>query len=191
MSDILGNNIFDAIQGAPGTFLYLDSHGNLGFGFSSVRWAATLDLIDSVRNSDERSMVGAYSPAPVLDDKGNPILITPDQRPPLGEYPSNVFGALVKDWGTYQVESGLLADLATAATNVNDLSQRDLELSDRILREVAMTGIDDTNLEQQLTTLNNQLNVAVNEMYTVKSEIWLMTLGWPVNKDTMSEMNAP
>lgn len=47
---IAGNDIFDAISGAPGTYLTLDSHGNMGFGFSSTLWGQTQNLIDSERS---------------------------------------------------------------------------------------------------------------------------------------------
>jgi hypothetical protein len=35
---ILGDDIFDALDGAPGTYLNVDSDGNLSFGFSDAAW---------------------------------------------------------------------------------------------------------------------------------------------------------
>jgi hypothetical protein len=41
-----GNDIFDALAGAPGTYYYTDLHGNLGWGFSPQLWASTWNFID-------------------------------------------------------------------------------------------------------------------------------------------------
>jgi hypothetical protein len=43
---VAGNDIYDAISGAPGTYVTIDSQGNVGFGFSSTLWAQTENLID-------------------------------------------------------------------------------------------------------------------------------------------------
>jgi RHS repeat-associated protein len=44
-----GNDIFDAIAGAPGTYLAVDTRGNLGFGFSEELWSQTWGFIDTAR----------------------------------------------------------------------------------------------------------------------------------------------
>jgi len=44
---VFGNDIFDAISGAPGTYLTYDTYGHIGFGFSPELWTATLNMIDS------------------------------------------------------------------------------------------------------------------------------------------------
>jgi RHS repeat-associated protein len=41
-----GNDIFDALAGAPGTYTRTDIHGNLSWGFSPDLWATTVDWID-------------------------------------------------------------------------------------------------------------------------------------------------
>jgi RHS repeat-associated protein len=49
-----GYDIFDAMMGAPGTYLTLDIHGNVGFGFDEGLWMQTWGFIDW-----ERSKPGA------------------------------------------------------------------------------------------------------------------------------------
>jgi RHS repeat-associated protein len=41
-----GNDIFDALGGAPGTFLTLNMHGQQGFGFSEDLWSMTQNFLD-------------------------------------------------------------------------------------------------------------------------------------------------
>jgi RHS repeat-associated protein len=48
---IFGNDIFDAISGAPGTYLTMDMYGNVGFGFSPELWGQTWNAIDAERNA--------------------------------------------------------------------------------------------------------------------------------------------
>lgn len=43
---ILGNDIFDAISGSPGTYLSQDMYGNLSFGFSPESWRQTHSVLD-------------------------------------------------------------------------------------------------------------------------------------------------
>jgi RHS repeat-associated protein len=45
----MGNDIFDAIAGEPGTYIYVDMYGNLSFGFSVDLWQATFTFIDQTR----------------------------------------------------------------------------------------------------------------------------------------------
>ena len=54
LGTVMGNDIFDALSGDPGTFLNLDTHGNLSFGFSTGLYSQTWNFID-----DERSAVAA------------------------------------------------------------------------------------------------------------------------------------
>ncbi|HEX2328785.1 MAG TPA: RHS repeat-associated core domain-containing protein [Candidatus Angelobacter sp.] len=42
----LGNDFFDALFGAPGTFVSLDRKSNLGFGFSQQLWVQTNNFLD-------------------------------------------------------------------------------------------------------------------------------------------------
>ena len=43
---IMGNDIFDAITGTPGTYLSLNMYGQMSFGFSEQLWAETWNFID-------------------------------------------------------------------------------------------------------------------------------------------------
>jgi RHS repeat-associated protein len=58
---IEGFDIFDAIAGAPGTYLTQNISGQFGFGWSEDLWAGTLNLIDSYR--DRVSEQGISLPA--------------------------------------------------------------------------------------------------------------------------------
>ena len=42
-----GYTIFDAIRGAPGTYVQFGMHGQLGFGFSSDLWSTTQNFLDA------------------------------------------------------------------------------------------------------------------------------------------------
>ena len=42
----LGNDIFDAVTGTPGTYLSLNMYGQMSFGFSEQLWAETWNFID-------------------------------------------------------------------------------------------------------------------------------------------------
>ncbi len=48
---IMGNDIFDAIIGTPGTYLEFDMYGNMDFGFSIDLWATTMNIMDSMRQT--------------------------------------------------------------------------------------------------------------------------------------------
>jgi RHS repeat-associated protein len=50
-SAMFGYDIFDAISGAPGTYLSYDMYGNMSFGFSVDLWRQTWNLIDAERNA--------------------------------------------------------------------------------------------------------------------------------------------
>jgi RHS repeat-associated protein len=50
---IWGNDIFDAVSGAPGTYLTLDMYGNVGFGFSVDLWQQTENYIDTTRQNNQ------------------------------------------------------------------------------------------------------------------------------------------
>jgi RHS repeat-associated protein len=43
---IMGNDIFDALAGSPGTYLYLDIYGNMTFGFSLDLYFQTQNFLD-------------------------------------------------------------------------------------------------------------------------------------------------
>jgi RHS repeat-associated protein len=101
---IMGNDIFDAIAGAPGTYLSVDMYGNLTFGFSLSLYSLTLNEIDAIRQ-------GVEDP-----NSTDP----PHQITDAGEYPWDGFQVYTKDWGTYTDASGVIPDyvqsLATLAS---------------------------------------------------------------------------
>jgi RHS repeat-associated protein len=59
---IWGNDIFDAISGAPGAYLTQDMYGNMGFGFSIDLWRQTNSVIDVGR---QISVAEGYDPAQI------------------------------------------------------------------------------------------------------------------------------
>ena len=62
---IWGNDIFDAIGGVPGTYLYTDMYGNVGFGWSYSLYVVTQNEIDSLKG-----------PLPFVEWMGNPKIGT-------------------------------------------------------------------------------------------------------------------
>ena len=84
-----GYNIFDAIAGAPGTYIYYSTNGSLSFGFSEDLYLSTQNYIDG-QNKARASL---------------------QDRSYLTGYGFNVY---VRDWGAgFQSVSGLLFDLAS------------------------------------------------------------------------------
>ncbi len=69
-----GNNIFDALSGAPGTYISIDMYGNVGFGFDPVLWEATLKWEDTQNAQKQAAGTGA------LDYKwdGFQVVVTKD-----------------------------------------------------------------------------------------------------------------
>jgi RHS repeat-associated protein len=65
-----GNDIFDALAGAPGTYLTLDMHGNLGFGFDEGLWMQTWAFIDTARAQGSTPPTAGY----LVHQVWNPIL---------------------------------------------------------------------------------------------------------------------
>jgi hypothetical protein len=86
---IFGNNIFDAVRGAPGTYLTLDYRGHLGFGFDESLWSVTHNFIDNAK---------AKTPPGVLFD------------------PGAAFQVIVQDFGASDTVEGLIPDLIAAQT---------------------------------------------------------------------------
>jgi len=50
--DMYGNDIFDALSGEPGTYLYFGTNGSLGFGFSIPLWQETENYIDATMQAN-------------------------------------------------------------------------------------------------------------------------------------------
>jgi len=85
----MGNDIFDAISGAPGTYLSFDPHGNMSFGFSSDLWGETQNYIDTTR------------------EQANPLIA--DLVPTTG------YVVVEQDLGTGVETTGLIPDIEALA----------------------------------------------------------------------------
>ena len=62
-----GYDIFDAMMGAPGTYLTLDIYGNVGFGFSDKLWSQTWGFIDYERSQGKDAPTLGYGPLMVFN----------------------------------------------------------------------------------------------------------------------------
>jgi len=93
-----GNDIFDAISGAPGTYLTYGTHGNLGFGFSDELWSETWNLIDSERAAFARSDLDA------------------------GLVPTSGYQVVYRDYGVFVRASGLVPDYESLAQERRQLA---------------------------------------------------------------------
>ena len=83
-----GNDIFDALSGAPGTYLTLDMFGNLNWAFSYALYSATYNVIDSLQQNLSSSS-GNFDSAP----------------------PQSFFRVLVTNNGTETQEFGFVPEL--------------------------------------------------------------------------------
>jgi hypothetical protein len=111
-----GNDIFDAISGAPGTYLSLDMYGNLGFGFSTTLWQQTYALVEMLTQPK------------ALSDPGVGYIQTTqiDFLTGLTTY--------VKDFGTYSETSGVIPEYFTALSNLTGfISQNENAVSFMIM----------------------------------------------------------
>jgi RHS repeat-associated protein len=84
-----GNTIFDAVRGAPGTYVTFDIYGNIGYGFSDQLWNATLNYIDMANVATHR-----WGSGPV---------------------PTAGYTVLIQSFGVDTVTSGFIPDLLLAA----------------------------------------------------------------------------
>jgi RHS repeat-associated protein len=107
---IMGLEIFDAIAGVPGTYLYQDMYGNQGFGFSFGLYSATYTVIDNIRACVEDPSCsvaqGIHLPHQITD---------------AGPYPFSGFQVVVTDSGGFADISGIIPDLLASQANLNQL----------------------------------------------------------------------
>jgi RHS repeat-associated protein len=125
---IYGNTFFDALAGAPGTYVYTNMFNQTSFGFSEDLWSSTLNLIDSWRD-----------PA-----------VKPDQRPPLGAYPWTGWTTSIQTLGGEEEVSGILADLSQAEARASELGAQVASLENALKPVPA-------SLDDQLTQATKQL----------------------------------
>jgi len=84
--------------GAPGTFLIIDRHGNLDFGFSVDLYKATMKLIDSARDSVAN-----------LNQQLQQLGVSLDLDP--GLIPTSGFTVVERDYEPYSETAGLVPSL--------------------------------------------------------------------------------
>jgi RHS repeat-associated protein len=99
-----GHNIFDASSGAPGTYLTLDAHGRLGFGFSEDLYRSTLNYIDTINSLGIR---GCASAPPPYDDTARACTTLALQY-------SSGYQVFVQQVGAFTLASGFIVDLESA-----------------------------------------------------------------------------
>jgi RHS repeat-associated protein len=93
-SVVLGYDIFDAIAGAPGTFLYTDMYGNINFGFSISLYQATEAYIDAQNQATQTYNSGSGKTGVILTGTG--------------------FQVNIQNLGVDTIVTGLIPELAAA-----------------------------------------------------------------------------
>ena len=93
---VLGNDIFDAIAGTPGTYLQQNMYGDLSFGWDYSLYSLTMNEVDALNSG--------LSPAGFLSS------------PDISGHVSSTTGwnVFVEDLGTGATTSGVLPDLLSA-----------------------------------------------------------------------------
>jgi len=103
-----GNDIFDAIAGAPGTYLFYDQRGNLSWGFSIEQWQKTMAVIDAIYRYGDR-----------FDWATNTLW-----RPHVD---TNGWGKTVINYGTMTVEDWTVARMENAYSALAEQIMHDVE----------------------------------------------------------------
>ncbi len=98
---IMGNDIFDAISGEPGTYLRLDMYGNLNFGFSIDLWAKTWNHID-----EERSQLASMKEVAVQDHDQLAL-----EQLAKASIPDHGWMVTVQDFGVFELTGGIIPEL--------------------------------------------------------------------------------
>lgn len=88
-----GYDIFDAIEGDPGTYLYINFYGQLSFGFSEDLWVAAENFMDQ-SNARLQSMANYFA----------------SQGMTLSWNPNPVLTVYIQDLGVETIASGLISD---------------------------------------------------------------------------------
>lgn len=104
---IWGNNIFDALNGAPGTYIGIDMYGNVGFGFDEQLWVLTENFLDEeiskLRSEQQSGHITSFNENPVLtvivQDFGTGPIIS-------GLVPEKTELDAQHDWITSQLSKG-------------------------------------------------------------------------------------
>ena len=119
---IMGNDEFDAIMGAPGTYLYTNMFGQTTFGFSEPLWSATQNFIDAFA-------AGITTPDPVFG-AGNTLTTQ--------YFLSNTGGwqTYIQNSGTDISQSGTLSDILSLTAQLGSLASEDASVWDAIAKNV-------------------------------------------------------
>ncbi len=146
---VMGNDIFDAVDGSVGTYLTIDQYGNLGFGFSLGLWAGTLDMIDSHRNAAENP-----PPTIIYDNNGIPVDSAINPPVELGPYPYTGWQTVIQNGEVWSLQS----DYANTLSSVNSMTQE-------ILSTVGPNGVASPSLESALSALTDRLEYLQLQLY--------------------------
>lgn len=151
---LFGNDIFDAVSGAPGTYLTYDIHGNIGFQFSPELWTATLNMVDSVRNPEI-----AHGAA-------------------LAPYPTSGFQMVVRDLGWSSEAVGLLTDYTTAIGQVNYLTIEEQNLVSKAFSQYTMHGLDvPVNVVNAINNIDNSIVQWMGQVTQMQGQIVQISTG--------------
>ena len=146
---ILGNDIFDAISGAPGTYVSTDMYGNIGFGFSNELWSATHNAIDYAAKGVTTPVMLPNGTEIGLDitrqflraDAGwnTWIFNTGTEQIGIGVWFS--LAQARSDYLAYMAQHGLSSELYTGGAGFNLLMNRVASILDPLLVNVTNTFI--------------------------------------------------
>ena len=136
-----GNNMFDAINGAPGTYISFDMYGNMSFGFSIPLWSATNNFIDNAGQ-----YLAAYGPSGPSSDAWDATGIG---------FLNNGYIVYVRDTGTEVLESGLIPDIIQYQVQATQLF---LALPPEMQHDLAVNGRDPQECCTHMGTIPSRLS---------------------------------
>ena len=136
-----GYTIWDALEGAAGTYVTTNIYGQTGFGFSEDLWMATNNIIDAEAQ-------GVTTVATVL---GIPVGTLTTQF----FLSSTGWRTDVEDFGNYTIMSGILPDIASLNTLVSGDERISQAITNRVNPNIAGYILDsvDPNFQQFETGL--------------------------------------
>ena len=161
---IMGNDIFDAIGGVPGTYLTMNMFGQLGFGVSIDIWKATYNAIDNVP-----SVVSG----PILTAGTGPSAF-------IGTSNVNVaqsgWVVLLTDLGTGTTASGILPDAIALSQAATLLGQDFLQATQEATRAAIQAGVPAEDVhdivnQQVFDVLGNQIQGVGNQLEKLYYEL--------------------
>jgi RHS repeat-associated protein len=124
---VYGYDIFDALEGSPGTYLTVDMYGNIGFGFSVPLWETTWGVIEGAQSASLSNKLFSVS------------------------YPINTssgFMVFVQDIGIWTDVSGAIPEYLAAVQGLSDLSQQNPKIVDALRSASTAVGIWGLSMDQ-------------------------------------------